>query len=123
MGRVIHFEITADDVARAKKFYEIFNWDIKDADMPGLGINKYLIARTGDGQGTDGAIMTREFRKDPTIIWISVDDIDQMAEKVETAGGKVSGKKQMVPGVGYTIYIKDTEGNTVGLIQPLMPNS
>ncbi|HUA12979.1 MAG TPA: VOC family protein [Candidatus Sulfotelmatobacter sp.] len=121
MGRVVHFEITADDVPRAKKFYEIFDWDIKDSGMPELGENKYMVAKTGkEGDtGTDGAIMSRSFRADPTIIWIAVDDIDQMAEKVKASGGQVAGKKQTVPGVGDTIYIKDTEGNTVGLIQPL----
>ena len=28
MARVVHFEITADDVERARKFYEIFGWEI-----------------------------------------------------------------------------------------------
>jgi hypothetical protein len=120
MGRVVHFEITADDVARAQKFYKIFDWDIMDADMPGLPSMQYLIAKTGEGDpGTDGAIMSRQFRPDPTIIWISVDDLDEMIRKVNAAGGKVVGEKQTVPGIGDTVYIKDTEGNTVGMIQPL----
>jgi predicted enzyme related to lactoylglutathione lyase len=121
MGRVVHFEITADDVARAKKFYEIFDWDINDAPMPGLGSMKYMIAKTGkeDEMGTDGAIMTREFRKEPTIIWVAVDDLDEMVEKVKQAGGKTAGDKQQVPGIGDTIYVTDTEGNTIGLIQAL----
>lgn len=121
MGRVVHFEITADDVARAKKFYEIFDWQMQDAGMEGLGTNKYLVAKTGDDKdmGTDGAIMTREFRKEPTIIWISVDNLDAMIEKVKSAGGEVAGDKQTVPGIGDTIYVKDTEGNTIGLIQAL----
>ena len=121
MGRVVHFEITADDVARARKFYEIFDWDLTDAPMPDMGVNRYVIAKTGEEgeMGTDGAIMSREFRKDPTIIWISVDNLDEMTEKVKSSGGNVSGKKQTVPGIGDTIYISDTEGNTVGLIQAL----
>ncbi len=120
MGKVMHFEITADDVARAKKFYEIFGWKINDANMQGLGTMRYLVAKTGEGEsGTDGAIMTREFRSEPTIIWISVDNLDEMIDKVQAAGGKTAGERHSVPGIGDTIYIKDTEGNTVGLIQPL----
>lgn len=120
MGRVVHFEVTADDVVRAKKFYEIFDWELTDANMPGLPEMQYLIAKTGEGEpGTDGAIMSRQFRKEPTIIWISVDDLDQMIEKVMAAGGKLAGEKQTVPGIGDTVYITDTEGNTVGLIQAL----
>jgi predicted enzyme related to lactoylglutathione lyase len=120
MGRVVHFEITADDVERAKKFYEIFDWEISDANMPGLPSMQYLIAKTGEGvMGTDGAIMTRQFRKEPTIIWISVDNLDDMIEKVKSSGGKTVGDKQTVPGIGDTIYVSDTEGNTIGLIQAL----
>ena len=121
MGRVVHFEITAEDVARAKKFYEVFDWDINDAAMPGMPSMRYLIASTGskDEMGTDGAIMTRDFRPESTIIWISVDNLDEMIEKVKTAGGKTAGEKQSVPGVGETIYVTDTEGNTIGLIQAL----
>jgi predicted enzyme related to lactoylglutathione lyase len=120
MGRVVHFEITADDTERAKKFYEIFDWEIKDADMPGLPSMQYLVAKTGTSEpGTDGAIMTREFNKQPTIIWIGVDNLDVMIEKVKAAGGKTAGKKQAVPTVGDTIYMSDTEGNIIGLIQPL----
>lgn len=118
MGRVIHFEITADDTARARKFYEIFDWQITDAGMPN---GEYWLAKTGkDGDmGIDGAIMPRMYNPQPVIAWISVDDLDAMIEKVTSAGGKVAGERQTIPGVGDTIYIIDTEGNTIGLIQPL----
>ena len=118
MGRVVHFEITADDTARAKRFYEIFDWEIADANMPGA---EYWLAKTGqDGDmGIDGAIMPRTYNPQPIIAWISVDDLDAMIEKVKVAGGKAIGEKQTVPGVGDTIYVVDTEGNTIGLIQAL----
>ena len=117
MGRVVHFEITAEDTARARKFYEIFGWKINDAGMENV---EYLLAKTGDDpMGIDGAIMPRKYRSDPVIPWIAVDDLDAMIEQVKSAGGKILGEKQTVPEVGDTIYISDTEGNTVGLIQPL----
>jgi predicted enzyme related to lactoylglutathione lyase len=117
MGRVVHFEITADDTARAQKFYEIFDWEIADAGMLGAD---YRLAKTGDTPvGIDGAIMPRAYKSQPSIIWISVDNIDEMVEKVKSAGGETAGEKQTVPGIGNTIYIKDTEGNIVGLLQAL----
>lgn len=117
MGRVVHFEITADDVARARKFYEIFGWKIQSAGMPGAD---YWLADTGsDDMGINGAIMPRTYNPQPVIHWISVDNIDEMIEKVKAAGGKITGKKQTVPGIGDTIYVADTEGNQVGLIQAL----
>jgi len=118
VGRVVHFEITADDTARAKKFYEIFGWQITDSNMPG---GEYWLAKTGDEKemGIDGAIMPRTYNPQPVIAWVSVDNLDEMIAKVQAAGGKLVGERQTVPGVGDTIYISDTEGNTIGLLQPL----
>ncbi|HXZ99942.1 MAG TPA: VOC family protein [Candidatus Binatia bacterium] len=117
MGKVVHFEITADDLARARKFYELFGWEISDAGMPGAD---YWLAHTGpDGEmGTSGAIMPRTYNSQPAILWIGVDDIDSMIERVKSGGGSIAGEKQTVPDVGITIYAKDTEGNTFGMIQP-----
>jgi predicted enzyme related to lactoylglutathione lyase len=118
MGRVVHFEIAADDVARARKFYEIFGWQITDAKMPG---GEYWLAKTGDEKemGIDGAIMPRDYSpKQAFRNTISVDNLDEMVKKVEAAGGKIDGKKQSIPGVGDYINIRDSEGNQVGLLQP-----
>ena len=117
MGRLVHVEITADDTARAKRFYEIFGWTISDSGMPGA---EYWLARTGEGEpGIDGAIMPRSYRRQPAIPWIAVDDIDAMMNEVRAAGGEIDGEKQTVPGIGDTVYATDTEGNTFGMLQPL----
>lgn len=117
MGRVVHFEITADDVARACKFYEVFGWKLSDSGMPG---SDYWLADTGSTpDGINGAIMPRSYNPQPVINWVSVDNLDEMIEKVKTAGGTIVGEKQTVPGVGDTIYAKDTEGNVFGMLQPL----
>lgn len=117
MGRIVHFEITADDVTRARKFYEIFDWEITDAGMPGV---EYWLAKTGDDRmGIDGAIMPRGYQAQPSIIWVGVGDLDATITRVVAAGGSILGERQTVPGVGDTIYAKDTEGNTLGIIQPL----
>jgi predicted enzyme related to lactoylglutathione lyase len=118
MGRVVHFEITAEDVARAVKFYEVFGWKITDSGMPGTD---YWLADTGPegDMGINGAIMPRKLNPQPVIHWVSVDNLDEMITKVEAAGGKIVGEKQTVPGIGDTIYASDTEGNTFGMIQAL----
>lgn len=116
MGRVVHFEITAKDTKRAKKFYEIFDWKITKTDIENVD---YWLANTGEDSriGINGAIMPTDYADQPSIIWISVDNIDDMIEKVKQAGGEIVGDKQSVPNVGDTIYVKDTEGNRIGLIQ------
>lgn len=117
MARVVHFEITADDVQRARRFYEIFGWEIAASGAPGV---EYWLAHTGDGgMGINGAIMPRAYNPQPVINWVGVDDLDDMVKRVQAAGGEIVGERQTVPGIGDTIYAKDTEGNTFGMIQPL----
>jgi predicted enzyme related to lactoylglutathione lyase len=121
MGRVIHFEIAADDPERAGKFYEIFGWKISDAGMPGMG---YWLAKTGEDSepGIDGAIMPREYSPKQAIRnTISVDDLDEMKKKVVDAGGKVDEERDPIPGVGRYVGATDTEGNTFGMLQPDKP--
>lgn len=116
MARVTHFEITADDVARAKKFYEtMFGWKIDSANMPGVD---YWLAKTGEGEGIDGAIMPRAYQSQPIINTVQVDNIDESIAKVKSSGGELVGEKQNIPGVGYFHYVKDTEGNLLGMMQP-----
>ncbi len=115
MGQIIHFEITADDVGRARQFYEIFGWQTKNANMPGAD---YWLVDTGTKDlDKNGAIMPRSYKSQPVINWIKVENIDQMIDKVKKAGGKTIDKKQTVPEVGETIYAIDTEGNMFGMIQ------
>jgi predicted enzyme related to lactoylglutathione lyase len=119
MGRVVHFEITADNLERAKKFYQIFDWEIVDSGMPGA---EYWLCKTGkDKMGIDGAIMPRSYQPQAVINWISVANIDEMIDKVKASGGQIMGDKQTIPEVGDSVYAKDTEGNIFGMLQPL-PN-
>jgi predicted enzyme related to lactoylglutathione lyase len=116
MGRVSHFEITADDPKRAAAFYEkAFGWKFNDWGGPFT----YLLATTGekDEVGIDGAIMDRTDHKQAVINTISVDKWEAGAEAVEEAGGQVLGEKQAVPGQGYFAYCKDTEGNVFGIFE------
>lgn len=116
MGRVSHFEITADDPERAAAFYrKAFGWEIKDWGGP----FKYLLATTGpkDQVGIDGAIMDRSDTRQAVINTLSVDSWEAGAQAVRDAGGTVLMEKTPVPGQGYFAYCKDTEGNVFGIFQ------
>lgn len=116
MGRVSHFEITADDPERAAAFYrKAFGWEINDWGGP----FKYLLATTGpkDQVGIDGAIMDRQDSKQAVINTISVDKWEAGAQAVSEAGGTVLMEKTPVPGQGYFAYCKDTEGNVFGIFE------
>jgi predicted enzyme related to lactoylglutathione lyase len=38
-------------------------------------------------------------------------------KKIVNAGGKIVTEKTAIPSVGYSAYVKDTEGNIFGLFQ------
>lgn len=116
MGRVVHFEITADDPVRAAEFYrKAFGWKIEDWGGP----SKYLLATTGSaaGAGINGAITERQEHLQPVINSIEVDSFEQGAEAVKQAGGEVLMEKTAIPGVGYFAYCMDTERNVFGIVE------
>lgn len=116
MGRVIHIEITADDVERATAFYATaFGWRSEASPF----VDGYKLADTGNGPGVNGAVMKRELQAQPTIAWIQVDDIDAAIEAATKAGGSAVNEKNLIPGEGHVAYVRDTEGNLLGLKQPL----
>jgi uncharacterized protein len=126
MSRVVHFEIQADDVERAKAFYAaVFEWSFQDysqvtnstywgivtgpEDQP--GINGGLLQRPApppaEAQGTNSFVCT-----------MSVSDYDETERRILDAGGKVALPKMALTGMAWQGYYLDTEGNTFGIHQP-----
>ncbi|MDB5310026.1 MAG: Glyoxalase family protein [Gemmataceae bacterium] len=123
MPRVVHFEIHADDPARAAKFYtDLFDWSITKWDGPvdywmvvtgpdsTPGINGGIMKRMHPLGGTDGVIAY--------VCTVQVDDLDRSVARGQELGGSVGLPRMPVPGVGWLAYLKDTEGNVFGLMQP-----
>jgi predicted enzyme related to lactoylglutathione lyase len=122
MGRVIHFEIHAEQPERAIKFYrELFGWEftrwegpmpywlIKTGPDSEPGINGGLIQRRGgvDGQAVIAYVCT-----------VQTASVDEFVKKALAGGGTMAVPKMPIPGVGWLAYCKDTEGNIFGLMQP-----
>ena len=119
MGRVVHFEINADDPERAREFYEkVFGWKIRKTE----GGMDYWLATTGpkSGLGINGAIMKRSDPKASVYITIGVKSFEESLRKIVMNGGKAVTKKTTIPGIGYFAYVKDTEGNVFGILEPDM---
>ena len=122
-NRVIHFEIQADDVSRAKTFYEkTFGWKIDQMMTKEQGGMDYWGLKTGtDGTpGINGGMYQRDpkqklYTYDCTL---QVADIDKAIADVKKNGGKVNGDKMEIPGVGWFANAIDTEGNKFGMMQP-----
>ncbi len=113
-NRVVHFEIPMNDAPRATKFYaEMFGWDIQKWDGP----IEYWNAKTGEGDGINGALLPRGGPVTGVVNTIAVDDLDATLEKLVKSGGSIVAPKMNIPGVGDFAYCKDTEGNVIGVIQ------
>ncbi len=121
-GRVVHFEIPADDPARAHEFYRsAFGWSIDS--MPGM---EYAMVSTTptDEHGApsapgaiNGGMLARQAPVTSPVITIEVDDIDKVLETIGSLGGSSLREKQPVGDMGFAAYFTDSEGNVVGLWQ------
>jgi hypothetical protein len=123
-GSVVHFEVPAKDIKRAKAFYkEVFGWKTNDVELPGMEYS--LVSTTEvDKEGRpkapgsiNGGIMqlTRPFTG--PVITLQVEDITMALKSVEKHGGKTVTKKTSMGEWGYFGYFKDSEGNIMGLFQ------
>lgn len=114
------FAINADDVPRARKFYEaVFGWSFEPWGPP----NFYLI-ETGKEQiaAVGGSLQQRrELVPGQRMLGfectISVASIDETIRAIEANGGRIAAPKFHIPTVGTVAYFFDTEGNVADLIQ------
>jgi len=127
MNSVVHFEMPYEKRERVTKFYEqAFGWKMQ---MLGEDMGNYILALTAEsdenGPKKPGAINGGFFRKDsqspmqaPSLV-VAVDDIVQSIQKVQSAGGELHGEPMEIPGVGRYASFTDSEGNRVGMLQPI----
>lgn len=111
-GKLVHFEISAQDTARAKNFYtKLFGWQITDAGMPGV---EYHLIKAGDGPG--GGLQPLRDGDQRIAVYFESDDIDASIRQVKELGGTAADKLP-VPEQGWFSECTDTEGNKFSLWQ------
>lgn len=112
-AKIIWFEIPADNMERAKKFYgALFGWKIN----PIPGMKDYWHIDTGGGDDTpDGGIMARMCPEHTITNYVNVASVTRAMEKVKKLGGKICKPKTEVPGMGCFAICQDTENNTFAL--------
>ena len=116
MPRPVHFEIPAEDVNRAIKFYEtVFGWQFQKWEGP----TEYWMINTGEGEpGINGGMLKRRDPRQPACNTIGVMNLDETIAAVTKNGGKLAVPKMAIPGVGWLAYCSDTEGIMFGMMQP-----
>lgn len=118
MATIVHFDISAENVERAKKFYhEMFDWKFIAMPEP----MNYTLIETNDLKGeksVGGGMAKRENPQQTGMInFMGVISLDESVKKVIELGGKITQQKQTVPGWGYMAACMDTENNAFGLFQ------
>jgi predicted enzyme related to lactoylglutathione lyase len=112
---IVHFEIFAADVERARKFYEqVFGWTfevggppdfyfISTGPAPDPGLTQGLMAKRR-GALAQGEL--NSFR-----VTIRVRAIGDTMTAIKAAGGTIRGSMTDIPHVGKVAEFTDTEGN------------
>ena len=123
MARLVHFDMQADDPERAIQFYEgVLGWKLQQWEGP----MEYWLVETGPTEepGINGGLSRRpEGAAVPDsaatatfTCTVDVPSVDAAAAAVE-ARGAITRPKVAVPGVGWLVYCRDTEGNDFGMME------
>jgi uncharacterized protein len=121
-NNVAHFAIHADDVDRARAFYEgVFGWRFEAWGPPG-----FFRVHTGtdDDPGIEGALHGRNEALTGTGMrgfecTVGVDDLAPIKDAVIRHGGTILLEDVEIPTVGTLVQIQDTEGNVLGAMRYL----
>jgi predicted enzyme related to lactoylglutathione lyase len=121
MPTINHFEIPADDINRAQKFYkDIFGWNMRKTSNPENPEKDYWHFDTEDEEGhkgLSGGMMKRQAPEHTVTNYITVSSIEQYQSKIEQHGGKIMIKKTEIPNMGHFAIFTDSENNMFGLFE------
>lgn len=123
--------IPAHSVERARKFYgTLFDWTYRD-NTEAYPAEQIAMVRVPDDRVTklnisggivkvkDGeTILTPHVKtgEQATVVFLWVNNVDEVLAKVEAAGGKILKPKEKEGGeTGETATLMDTEGNAIGI--------
>lgn len=109
MAKVTHFEIPVDDIQRAQRFYR----DVLGFDYQSWGDEMGMLTQP-DGEGINGDLHVRGATPHPTVVF-EVDRIEDTVDLVIAHGGSQLGDIQPLDERSRWVYVKDSEGNIIGL--------
>lgn len=114
MSTIVHFDVPAENIDRAKKFYtELLGW--KFESWPGMEYNLITTTNLEGVPGVGGGMGKRVDPSQRMVNYFGVKSIDAAIQQVKNLGGRMLSDKMAVPTMGYLANCVDTEGNTFGL--------
>jgi hypothetical protein len=124
-NNISHFHVEADDLARARRFYErVFGWQFRPWGPPG-----FFMIQTGGNErpGIHGSLGQRPHPVTSDDLTgfectISVDDVHAIAKAIEANGGVITLPFSVIEGVGEHIRFRDPEGNVLAAMRYFDPS-
>lgn len=111
------FEIPVRDIGKARKFYEkVFDTELTLEDMDAF--NMAFFPMVENAPGAAGMLIkgeTYEPSHAGTIVYFSVEDIEETLRRINANGGKTLLPKKSIGEYGYIAHFEDTEGNRLAL--------
>jgi uncharacterized protein len=108
------FEIPTLEVEKSTAFYEdVFELKSFHMDLPNIKMRIF-----GSHDSGFALCAGKDYIPSPNgiVVYISVDDIEQVLQRVETSGGQILQPKKLISEtVGYMALIKDMDGNRIAL--------
>ena len=120
-----HFAINADDVPRARRFYEnVFGWTFEPWGPPEffmIGPIAFTPAER-EAAGVQGSLQRRRELAPGLVLHgfecsFAVEDVQRVVQAVRANGGRILMEPTILTGIGELIFFQDTEGNVVGAMR------
>jgi predicted enzyme related to lactoylglutathione lyase len=112
-GAFSWFELMTPNFEATRKFYtEIFGWswgEIDNIKIPYTNIKVY-------GEAVGGLMHPPEGATPNWAIYVTVDDVDAVAEKIPTLGGKILVQPSDVPNIGRFCVFQDPHGAVINMM-------
>jgi len=114
------FEIYVQDIERAKTFYQntfdVTLERLESPDMPDLEMWAFPMEREKPGcAGTIVKMSGKDSGCGGTIVYFNCADCAVEAERAAKHGGALENPKFSIGQYGFIAFVKDTEGNVIGL--------
>jgi predicted enzyme related to lactoylglutathione lyase len=114
--KVIHIEISAQNLNDAGKFYtDLFGWEV--THFPEMNY-----ATTNDaGVGFGLNLVTKESPAGMITFYVYTDDVTATLDKAVSLGAELVVPKTEIPTVGWFGAFRDPTGNLISLLTPIPP--
>lgn len=118
-GDIGWIELSTTDPESAKAFYgDVLGWQVEE--VPATETSPHYTVVKVNEKGIGGIVSIPDDAEDVAPSWhsyVTVDDVDAVADRVRRSGGAVCSGPHTVPGIGRLLCFTDPQGGTLCAIE------